>query len=81
VVVEWPGRIGPLDEFTLGEAAETLNLSPRLLGDLVDDGQIPARTIGSVVWISRADIEVFRRRTETGGLEVAAEIHALFPLD
>jgi hypothetical protein len=56
-----------------------LNLSPRLLRDLIDAGEIPARTNSTVTRISRADIEVFRRRTESGVVGVEAEIRALFP--
>ncbi|HUJ64305.1 MAG TPA: helix-turn-helix domain-containing protein [Acidimicrobiales bacterium] len=81
-MVEWRGRIDPLDEVTLGEAAELLNISPRLLRDLVDAGQIAARTNGDVTLISRADIDVFRRRAASGAFETfGAEIYALFRTD
>ena len=60
--MDWRGRIGLLDEVTLGEAAELLNLSPCLLRALVDAGDIPARTNNAVIRISRTDIEVYGRR-------------------
>ena len=62
--VDWKGRIGPLDEVTLGEAAELLRLAPRLVRDLVDAGDLPARSDCAVVRISLADIEIFRLRTQ-----------------
>jgi Helix-turn-helix domain len=62
--VEWRGRIGPMDEVTLGEAAELLNLPPGRVADLVDAGVIPARTNCSVIRISRLDIDLYRRRSE-----------------
>jgi excisionase family DNA binding protein len=71
-----------MDEVTLGEAAEMLNMSRRLLQDLVDGGHIPARTNSAVIRISRADIEVFRRRADSGAFEsLGAEICALFSTD
>ncbi len=65
-MVTWPGRIGPLDEVTLGEAAEMLGLSPGRVSSLVEAGEIPARTNGSVTRISLGDIEVYRRRRGSG---------------
>jgi hypothetical protein len=47
--------------------------------NLVEAGEIPAQTNGAVVRISRADIEVFRRRAGSGSVGVReAEICALF---
>jgi hypothetical protein len=63
--VEWRGRIGPMDEVTLGEAAELSHLPLGRVADLVDAGVIPARTNGSVIRISLADIEVYQRRFES----------------
>jgi hypothetical protein len=68
-MVEWRGRTGLADEVTLGEAAELLKMSPRLLRDLVDVGQIPARTNSAVIRISRADIDVFQLLADPGAFE------------
>jgi predicted HTH domain antitoxin len=65
-MVTWPGRIGPQDEVTLGEAAELLGLSPGRVTSLVEAGEIPARTNYSVTRISLGDIEVYRRRRDSG---------------
>ncbi|HUJ67828.1 MAG TPA: helix-turn-helix domain-containing protein [Acidimicrobiales bacterium] len=46
---------------TLGEAAELLGLAPQEVLDLVESDRLPARTNCSVVRISLADIEIFRR--------------------
>jgi hypothetical protein len=62
--MEWRGRIGLMDEVTLGEAAELLHLPPGRVADLVDAGVIPARTNCSVIRISRVDIEVYGCRFE-----------------
>jgi hypothetical protein len=81
-VVEWLGRIDPLDEVTLSEAAELLSLSPRLLHHLVDAGAIPARSNSAVIRISRADVDLFRRRADSGAFDgLEAEICVLFPTD
>jgi hypothetical protein len=60
--VIWLGRIGPADEVTLSEAAELLGMTPRRVNNLVEAGEIPARTNFSVIRISLGDIEVYRRR-------------------
>jgi Helix-turn-helix domain len=62
--VEWRGRVDTSDEVTLGEAAELLGLAPQEVLRLVDADQLPARTNSSVIRISLADIEIFRRRPE-----------------
>ncbi len=67
-VVEWRGRIGPTDEVTLGEAAELLDLPPSLVSDLVETGELPARSNCSVIRISLADIEVYRQQVATGAI-------------
>jgi hypothetical protein len=64
----WPGRIGPMDEVTLTEAADLLGLSPGRINTLVESGEIPARTNFSVTHISLGDIEVYRRRREAGAI-------------
>lgn len=64
----WPGRIGPLDEVTLTEAAELLGLTPSRVNTLVEAGEIPARTNFSVISISLGDIEVYRRRRESSAI-------------
>jgi Helix-turn-helix domain len=66
--VIWPGRIGPTDEVTLSEAAELLGMTPGRVNTLVEAGEIPARTNFSVIRISLGDIEVYRRRRESGAI-------------
>jgi hypothetical protein len=63
--MEWRGRIGPMDEVTLSEAAELLHLRDSRVADLVEAGVLPARTDCSVIRISLGDIEVYRRRFES----------------
>jgi excisionase family DNA binding protein len=58
--MDWPGRIGPTDEITLEEAAELLHVSPVELLKAVETGALPARTNGSVVTISVADVHSYR---------------------
>ena len=65
--MEWRGQIGLGDEVTVGEAAEFLKVTSRQVLDLVDAGRLPARTNLTVVRISRADIELFRLRSASGG--------------
>jgi helix-turn-helix protein len=65
-IVEWPGRIGPGNEVTLGEAAELLGLAPGRVRELVEADLLPARTDTSVTRISRADVEINRLRAEAG---------------
>jgi Helix-turn-helix domain len=61
--VEWPGRIGPQDEVTLGEAAEILGLSPSRVRQLVETDELAARINYSVIRISLADIQLYRLHT------------------
>jgi len=69
----WPGRIGPGDEVTLGEAAELLGLAPREVLVLVETDRLPARTNCSVVRISLADVEIYRRTPHPSANHVAAD--------
>jgi hypothetical protein len=52
-----------MDEVTLSEAAEMLNLPPRHLRFLVEIGEIPARTNRLLTFISLADIEIYQLRS------------------
>jgi hypothetical protein len=61
--MEWRGRIGPTDEVILSEAAEILDLPPRVIRHLVETGEIPARTNRFLTYISLADLEIYRLRT------------------
>jgi hypothetical protein len=57
-VVDWPGRIGPADEVTLGEAAELPRLPMGWVLELVESDLLPARADTAVTRISLADIEM-----------------------
>jgi excisionase family DNA binding protein len=72
--VEWPGRIGPADEVTIQEAADMLGVTPGTVAAAVETGELAARTVGSVPYISVADIEVYRL-----GPQVATDSAAVPP--
>ena len=64
--MEWRGRISEADDVTIGEAAELLGLAPQDILSLVETDRLPARTDCSVIRISLADIEIYRRRSGSG---------------
>jgi excisionase family DNA binding protein len=66
--MKWDQGLFGMDEITLGEAADLLDLSPRQVNDLIDTGQLPARITSSSVRISVADVEIYRARTTTAAL-------------
>jgi excisionase family DNA binding protein len=66
--MKWDQGLFGMDEITLGEAADLLDLSPRQVNDLIDTGQLPARITSSSVRISVADVEIYRVRTTSAAL-------------
>jgi excisionase family DNA binding protein len=66
--MKWDQGLFGMDEVTLGEAADLLDLSPRQVNDLIDNGQLPARITSSSVRISVADVEIYRARTTSAAL-------------
>jgi len=66
--MKWDQGLFGMDEVTLGEAADLLDMSPRQVNDLIDTGQLPARFTASSVRISVADVEIYRARTTSAAL-------------
>lgn len=53
---------GMEDLLTVAEAAKELNISPRRVHALIDDGRLPAEKLGSYYVIKKADLELVRTR-------------------
>lgn len=71
----------PADEISAQQAAALLNVSEPYLADLVERGEIPARTVGSALRLKASVVVAYRdvdqaRRTHAVGA-LAAEAQAL----
>ena len=65
----------PLDpELTVQQAADILHVSPSFVIQLIDEGQIPAMSVGAQPSILRSDVLEFKRRNDAARLLVLEEL-------